>query len=109
MVAQTIYQNAAFVDSPSPVLRPRLTAVDVTPQDINDAGQVTGWFYYRAVGLRGFIRLHGNVSSVSVPNSDLTEATGINDAGDVVGDYRSTTDGVFHGFLFKNGAFTTFR
>jgi probable HAF family extracellular repeat protein len=108
IVAQSIYQNEAFVDSPSPILRPRLTAVDVTPQDINDVGEVTGWFSDRAMGLHGFIKLHGNISSISVPKSDLTEATGINDAGDVVGDYRSTTDGVFHGFLFRNGLFTTF-
>ena len=48
----------------------------------------------------------GNVSIFSVPGSSATEANGINDAGTIVGTYRSATGG--RGFLYADGVFTTF-
>jgi probable HAF family extracellular repeat protein len=37
----------------------------------------------------------------------LTEASGVNDSGQVVGDYRDATTGIFHGFLWDAGQFFT--
>jgi len=103
--AQTIYQYAPYVHRQLPLLMPTTDAV--IPQDVNIRGQLTGWFSNSPSGLQGFVKVNGIISNVAVPGADLTEATGINDAGHVVGDYRGA-DGVFHGFLFANGAFTTF-
>jgi uncharacterized membrane protein len=77
----------------------------VTPQDINNQGEITGWFL-DDTRLRGFVKRNGNVLAIDVPNSLFTEATGINNSGDVVGDYRSR-DGAFHGFVYRNRAYTT--
>jgi probable HAF family extracellular repeat protein len=103
ILARSIYQNAPFAD-----FHPRLPTVSggVIPQDMNIHGQVTGW-YGQAAGLQSFLKDRGSVSTITVPDSILTEAIGINDAGHIVGDYRSA-DGVFHGFLFANGVFTSF-
>jgi uncharacterized membrane protein len=77
----------------------------VVPQDLNSALDMTGWFFQ--FRLQGFLKQHGRVSSINVPDSVLTEALGINDAGHVVGDYVDA-DGVFHGFLLANDVFTVF-
>ena len=105
LAARSIYQYAPYVHNLLPLLLP--TVHTVTPQDINIQGQITGWFVDSSSGIQGFLRANGNVSKVVVPNSNLTEATGINDAGHVVGDYRGV-DGVFRGFLFASGVYTTF-
>jgi probable HAF family extracellular repeat protein len=96
---------ASYQDAPFRRM-PRVTRVSgLLPHDVNSALEVTGW--YQQFGLQGFLKRHGLVSNINVPDSLLTEALGINDAGHVVGDYRSA-DGVFHGFLLANGVFTTF-
>ena len=77
----------------------------ITPQDINNQGRVTGWFFDGS-RLRGFVKRNGKVFMVAVPESLLTEAIGINDVGQIVGDYRDE-DGFFHGFIYENGAYTT--
>ncbi len=46
------------------------------------------------------------LSSIDVPGAVFTEGEGINDRGDIVGLYRST-DGVTHGFLLRDGNFTS--
>ncbi len=45
-------------------------------------------------------------SRIQFPDSDLTEADGINARGDIVGSYLNS-DGVGHGFLLRRGVFTT--
>lgn len=101
MFARSIYQGAPFAD-----FHPRLPIVNggVIPQDINGQGQITGWFSQG--GQQSFVKDKGSVSILAVPDSILTEAVGINDAGHIVGDYRSA-DGLFHGFLYADGVFTS--
>ena len=76
----------------------------ITPQDINNQGHVTGWFFDGS-RLRGFFKRNEKVFMVAVPESLLTEAAGINDIGQIVGDYRDK-DGFFHGFMYENGTYT---
>lgn len=45
-------------------------------------------------------------SRIQVPNSDLTEADGINARGHIVGSYVDS-DGISHSFLLRNGVFKT--
>jgi uncharacterized membrane protein len=77
----------------------------VTPQSINNQAHVTGW-YFDGTRLRGFLQRSGRVLGLIFPNSELTEATGINDFDQVVGDYRDQ-NGVFHGFSYQGGIYTT--
>jgi probable HAF family extracellular repeat protein len=80
-----------------------------TPQDINNQDEVTGW-YFDGTRIQGFLwsrrRFRPKVEQLAFPNAALTEPTGLNDNGQVVGDYRGE-DGLFHGFLYENGVFTT--
>jgi len=60
----------------------------------------------------GFVRdRHGNVTLLNVPGADSTFAFGINDLGHVVGQYGGFNFGQgldrFHGFLWKDGEYTT--
>jgi len=47
----------------------------------------------------------GTYTQIDVPEAVVTEATGINRAGQIVGAYVDSAGG--HGFLLQNGAFTT--
>jgi probable HAF family extracellular repeat protein len=86
------------------------TLPHTAPQSINNQGQITG-FYGDRTGVHGFLYEKGVVSTLDVPGAtrlgrELTEATGINDRGQIVGDYRDS-QGDFHGFLYERGTFTT--
>jgi probable HAF family extracellular repeat protein len=91
-----------------------LPLLNVTPQAINAQGVIVGWFV-SPTGLQGFVLRDGTFTALSVPpvvgpaRTLLTEALAINDAGLVVGDYRSGADRQFHGFLYDSVArtFTT--
>jgi probable HAF family extracellular repeat protein len=84
---------------------------------INNVGQITGAFedasgYHHAflrsaVGVFTLITpadAHPGNPALYIPHSVV--ATGLNDAGDVVGHYIAT-DGDVHGFLYKSGSITT--
>lgn len=109
MFARSAYHGRPFRNRASgplaalfrePVLR------GITPQDINNQGDITGWFFDGR--LRGFIKRNGNgnVVALDIPGSILTEATGINDLDEIVGDFRGE-DGLFHGFFYRNGSFAS--
>jgi probable HAF family extracellular repeat protein len=70
---------------------------------------VTGWYITDTFPfLHGFFRdKKGVFTTLDVPHSDLTEAVGLNDRGQVVGDYRDASTGVFHGFVWDAGVFST--
>jgi hypothetical protein len=56
----------------------------------------------------GFFRdRHGKCTIIDFPGANLTEAVGINDGGQIVGDYRDAATGIFHGFLWDAGQFST--
>src|SRR6266705_2362807 len=46
-------------------------------------------------------------TAINFPSANRTRAVGLNDHGDIVGDYRDSS-GVFHGYLLSQGNFTTF-
>jgi hypothetical protein len=78
----------------------------VTPQSVNNQNGITGW-YFDGTRLNGFLKREGEKDlTLSVPNSTLTEAVGINDFDQVVGDFRDE-EGVFHGFFYENGVYTS--
>jgi probable HAF family extracellular repeat protein len=86
-------------------------AVATLATKINDRGQVVGGFNptnvsVGAVGTKGFLRGPRGVRVINVPGSIETQALGINNVGVVVGEYVDA-DGVFHGFRWKDGRFTT--
>jgi len=65
---------------------------------INSAGTVVGWCTSVKTSLAtGFSYAGGKFTAINFPKSDGTEATGINDAGDVVGLYLDS-NGAQHGF-----------
>jgi probable HAF family extracellular repeat protein len=85
--------------------------VGTVPQEINNHGEITGWAYVSVDGdilIKGFFRnKHGKCTIIDFPEANLIEPTGLNDAGQVVGDYRDANTGIFHGFLWEAGQFST--
>ena len=80
-------------------------ALPAQPQSINKQGAITGFCFTSRVS--GFFRnKKGKVTILDFPRANLTEAIGINDDGQVVGDYRDT-GGKFHGFFWDDGPFLT--
>ena len=83
--------------------------------DINDAGVSVGTFNYpkkvdHDMIVHSFVRSADGVITIlpdAVPGSPLTEATGINNSGTIVGFYYDASSNR-HGFIFKNGVHTTY-
>jgi uncharacterized membrane protein len=67
--------------------------------DINDRGQIVGFYDSKGVAPRGFIWHDGRFTSVQIPGALATVVYGINSAGDVVGQFNDATGG--HGFLLR--------
>ena len=80
--------------------------------DINNSGDILGWFTLDpngATGFQGYV-LRGNdfILTFSYPETDVTNtyAVGWNEVGTIVGSFTTTTAGVEHGFVRKaNGQF----
>jgi uncharacterized membrane protein len=72
---------------------------------INNRDEISGFGGFG--GKHGFLfDLHrGTGTQLDVPGANLTEAIGLNDQGEVVGDYRDATTGRFDGFLWRSGTF----
>jgi hypothetical protein len=86
-------------------------AVGTIVNKINDRRQTVGGFHPTSVsvgtpGTKGFLRGPRGVRVIDVPGSIETQALGINNHGLVVGEYVDS-DGVFHGYRWKRGRFTT--
>jgi len=109
LLARSVYQSAPFHDSilqrPGILRSMRPIVSGVSPQDINNQDHVTGW-YFDGTRLQGFLKRNGNVLKLTVPKSQLTEAIGINDIDQIVGDYRDQ-NGFFHGFLYQDGIYSS--
>jgi probable HAF family extracellular repeat protein len=76
------------------------------PQSINKDGEIAGQCFSGG-SFHGFFRnKKGKIALLDFPRANLTEASGINDDGQVVGDYRDS-GGRFHGFFWDAGLFLT--
>jgi hypothetical protein len=84
-----------------------------TPRDINENGDITGFYKDADSVLRGFVRHRdGTYATFDAPGAAKgpglgTSPQSINSDGDVVGFYVTNPDAVRHGFVrHKNGTFT---
>jgi hypothetical protein len=88
---------------------------NMVPQGINQAGLMTGWLSNQGQpGVQGFLMDRQSFVRLVFPDdgsgqfrpSLITEPIGLNDLGQVVGDYRDYT-GQFRGFLYSAGVYYT--
>lgn len=81
-----------------------LTEIQCAAQSINKRGDIAG---FCGGPHSGFLRQkNGEYTLLDFPGATLTEAVGINDDDDIVGDYRDSA-GTFHGFFWDEGQFRT--
>ncbi|MGH8319550.1 MAG: PEP-CTERM sorting domain-containing protein [Steroidobacteraceae bacterium] len=74
---------------------------------VNTASSVVGFYQYDKAGdFAAFVDQGGLPTSFQFPGSTSTQALGINDLGDIVGDYLAS-DGVMFGFEDIGGVFDT--
>lgn len=71
--------------------------------DMNGPGDMVG--YYVSGGNKAFVRVDGAYYSLHPTGATSSMAWGINSSDDIVGEY--TAGGVQHGFLIRDGEFTT--
>ena len=104
-----------FVDDAGTYTQINISPGISTTASVNDAGVVVGGSYLHTVGsvepvYTGFIDNNGTITYLNAPgtlNSDgYTNASGINDADQVVGTAMVTYGGLQQGFLYQNGTFT---
>ena len=103
MEQRSVYQSAAFHGGTRQAeLRAKPTSSQCrnlpNPQEINNFGAVTGWFF-DGTRLQGFLKRRGSDQTIAFPNSQLTEALGINDSEHIVGDFRDAA-GRFRSFIY---------
>lgn len=98
--AATTYNYTAIDD---PLATPR----DTFAVDINDHGQVAGWYYDTSGGTGGFVESHGVYTNIADPLTGPGNASlaGINDSGVVAGTY--SRGGRYFGFEESGGTYTT--
>ena len=74
---------------------------------VNNAGAAVGWCASLKTGLdEGFVYAKGKFTPVNFPKSNGTQATGINDKGDVSGLYIDSAN-VQHAFVKKGSKYTS--
>src|SRR5689334_5293645 len=71
---------------------------------INTTVQIVGSYYGAAYIHHGFLLDQGGYTTLDVPGSNYTRASGINDSGQIVGYYFAGTES--HGFLLDPGGYT---
>ncbi len=80
--------------------------VSTVCRGINATNQVVGVYYDTSGYPHGFLWSAGTFTDIiGTTGSLFSEATGINDSGDIVGDYYNPSIGSFHGFLLKGGVY----
>jgi len=87
---------------------PAAGVTSTTPNGINDSGDVVGVYRQSSPG-NGFLFSGGVYTTVNVPSpACCTHANGINNAGQIVGQFKVPDDTAPHqGFLKTGGTFTT--
>jgi probable HAF family extracellular repeat protein len=79
-----------------------------SPQGVNDAGSIVGWYQSGANPntQRGFLYSGGIFTTISDPLGVNGQATAINNAGQIVGNFVDSS-GNYHGYLFSGGSYIT--
>jgi uncharacterized membrane protein len=77
-----------------------------TPIKINDSGNIVGVYRTNGPG-NGFLDVGGVFTDVNFPGGVGTHDNGINNTGEIVGQYKDTLNGPHHGFLDNAGVFST--
>src|SRR5262245_16136021 len=96
--AQTLYRLTRILGDP-----PTRTAL--LPADLNDEGQVIGSAFVQGVP-HAFTWRDGvatNLEPLIDPGSTQTDAAGVNNRGDIVGNFLDSQTGVYGGFLLRRG------
>ena len=101
-------QENAFIWSGGQLIRPMPLGPSVGSSDVsalNENGDVAGYFYAPGSGSpEGYAYIGGFTEVLTLPGFQSL-ANGINDSGDVVGDYftGNVTSAVQHAFIYSNG------
>jgi probable HAF family extracellular repeat protein len=85
-------------------------ATSLTAAAVNDESTIAGFFTNAKGAVDGFVKWsNGRTATLAVPGASMTQATGINDRGEVVGTYTVGTgnSAVTHGFTWWNGKWAT--
>jgi uncharacterized membrane protein len=86
---------------------PAVGVTSTTPVGINDSGDVVGLYRQNSAGT-GFLLSGGTYASITYPGGCCTHANGINNAGQIVGQYKTPDDTApAQGFLKAGAVFTT--
>jgi probable HAF family extracellular repeat protein len=95
-----LYDGTKFVTLDDPAA----SSYGTSAMGINDAGLIVGTYNDINDVAHGFLYDSGSYTNFDCPNSDGTNATGINSSGQIVGFcwYNST----YHGFLLSNSVYT---
>jgi probable HAF family extracellular repeat protein len=73
---------------------------------INTTNHIVGTYYDTSGNPHGFLYSGGTFTDIPGPSGSVfSEATGINDNGDIVGDFYLPSNGNFHGFILKSGVY----
>ena len=76
-------------------------AVNTDAWDINNHGVIVGHYVAGNV-THGFVaNRHGGFMTIDAPDAVFTQATAINDGGDIAGTYRLPNDSVLHAYLMR--------
>ena len=75
---------------------------DLGAHDINNFGQIVGC---HALCSHGYLLSGSAFTSIDITGAVSTQASGINDAGQIVGNYYDGT--TLHGFIYDGTTFTT--
>lgn len=81
---------------------------DVSANDINDAGKIVGFYFDRSTNppvSHGFLWSGDSYSTLDCTNASSTAAQGINNKGQIVGQYDN--GGPTYGFLLSGGSYNT--
>ena len=73
---------------------------------VNASQNVVGYGTAKSGATVGFLYAGGKYTAIKYPGSDnFTRALGINDAGEVVGDWFESATSVYHGFTYAGGVY----